>query len=237
MVNAYRAEPGDQVHHERVTRMFNRIAGRYDISNRVMTACLDLLWRRALVREFDPSAQPRILDVCSGTGDIALALSRQGHVVSALDAADAMLRLARQRAGATRIGWYLGDACALPFNDGRFEGVSISFGIRNIADRALALREFRRVVRPGGRLAVLEALLPTNRLWRAAMSVYERITFPLVGRALVRDGGAYEYLAGSIAGFGSASEFELQMTEAGWSDIRTRRLIGGGVALFSATNE
>jgi demethylmenaquinone methyltransferase / 2-methoxy-6-polyprenyl-1,4-benzoquinol methylase len=234
LIKKYRAAPDDTEHHPNVIEMFDRVSTRYDTLNRIMTLGLDVLWRRRAVRTLNADLFPRVLDVCTGTGDIALALSKRGHSTTALDASPEMLKLAKQRVGAENIVWMEGDAVHLPFTDAKFDAVTISFGIRNIADRIGALEEFGRVVRSDGCLVVLEALPPDRGLWRFMMQSYQRMIFPLAGLILGANRGAYQYLAESIAGFGSAIEFEEELAKAGWCEITTKRLIGGGVVLFTA---
>ncbi len=215
--------------------MFNRIAHRYDSLNRIMSGGLDLLWRRRAVRTIDPRILPRVIDVCTGTGDIALTLSNRGHRVIAIDAAHDMLIHAKARPNATKVLWIEGDAVTLPLATESVDALTISFGIRNIADRGGALREFARVVRPNGRIVVLEALSPTSRSVGALMGLYESLAFPILGWLFAGDRRAYEYLARSIAGFGDADEFRQDLCSAGWSDVRVTRFVGGSIGLFVAT--
>lgn len=220
----------------RVTAMFDRIARRYDLLNRLMTLGIDVRWRRRLVRTLDTDTERRVIDVCTGTGDVALALSRRGHTVVGVDAAREMLRLAQARAGSASVSWCQGDCYALPRADGEFHAATMSFGIRNIADRVRALREIRRVVRPGGRLLVLEALPPTSRAVRWFMDVHQGTVFPLLGRFVAGDRPAYEYLGRSIAAFGTAEAFGDQLHAAGWRPSARTPMSGGSVALFEAMN-
>jgi len=240
----YRPHPDDALHDRRMTAMFNRIAGRYDRLNRVMTFGLDRWWRRRLVRALDPARHARVLDVCTGTGDVALLLARRGHRTVGLDAAREMLALARGKDRAGWVRWCQGDCRALPFPGGHaagrmapFDAATIAFGIRNIADRVAALRELGRVVRPGGRLVVLEALPAPSRLWRWITARYDAWIVPLMGAALARDRSAYRYLGGTIAGFGTAEAFERELVEAGWRPIARESFARGSVALFVAARD
>ena len=200
-----------------------------------MSGGLDLLWRHRAVRTTDPRVLPRVVDVCTGTGDIALALSKRGHRVIAIDAAHDMLIRGKARPYATKVLWIEGDAVTLPLATESVDALTISFGIRNIADRGGALREFARVVRPNGRIVVLEALSPTSRSVGALMGLYESLAFPILGWLFAGDRRAYEYLARSIAGFGDADEFRKDLRSAGWSDVRVTRFVGGSIGLFVAT--
>ena len=164
-----------------VRRMFDRIAPVYDVMNRVMTAGLDRHWRQVTVREVVRPGD-RVLDACCGTGDLAVAAQRAGAgIVVGLDFSERMLERARRKE--PTIEWVRGDVLALPFDDGSFEAATVGFGVRNVDDLEAGLRELRRVLRPGGRLGILEittpqgALAPFYRLW------FDRV-IPLLGKVL-----------------------------------------------------
>jgi demethylmenaquinone methyltransferase / 2-methoxy-6-polyprenyl-1,4-benzoquinol methylase len=209
-----------------VRTMFDRIAPVYDAMNRVMTAGLDRHWRRltaqAVVRPGD-----RVLDACCGTGDLALAGVRAGGRVTGLDFSDRMLERARRKA--PELEWLHGDLLELPFPDASFDAATVGFGVRNVADLPRALAELRRVLRPGGRLGVLEittprgVLRPFYRLW------FDRIV-PVLGRRLT-GGSAYAYLPASVRRFPGPEELARRMEEAGFGAVRFRVLAGGIVAL------
>jgi demethylmenaquinone methyltransferase/2-methoxy-6-polyprenyl-1,4-benzoquinol methylase len=213
-----------------VRRMFDRIAPVYDVMNRVMTAGLDLRWRRiaaeAVVRPGD-----RVLDACCGTGDLAVACARRGGVVTGLDFSPAMLERARRKLPSAT--WIEGDLLALPFEAGSFEATTVGFGVRNVADLDLGLAELRRVLVPGGRVAVLEitqprgVLAPFYRLW------FDRIV-PLLGK-LLKGGAAYTYLPASVRRFPGPDELAGLMGSAGFADISYRTFAGGIVALHVGT--
>jgi demethylmenaquinone methyltransferase/2-methoxy-6-polyprenyl-1,4-benzoquinol methylase len=206
--------------------MFDRIAPVYDLMNRLMTAGLDVRWRRiaaaATVRPGD-----RVLDACCGTGDLALAAQAAGGSVTGLDFSPRMLERARRKApGMT---WVEGDVMALPFADGAFDAATVGFGIRNVADLEGGLAELRRVLRPGGRVAVLEitqpegVLAPFYRLW------FDRLV-PSLGRAFGQS-AAYEYLPASVRRFPPVVELAGLLTATGFADVRWRTFAGGIVAL------
>jgi demethylmenaquinone methyltransferase/2-methoxy-6-polyprenyl-1,4-benzoquinol methylase len=211
-----------------VRRMFDRIAPVYDAMNRVMTAGLDLRWRRiaaeAAVRPGD-----RVLDACCGTGDLAVACARRGGVVTGLDFSPAMLERARRKLSSAT--WVEGDLLALPFDAGSFEAATVGFGVRNVADLELGLAELRRVLVPGGRVAVLEitqprgVLAPFYRLW------FDRIV-PLLGK-LLRGGAAYTYLPASVRRFPGPDGLAALMGSAGFADVSYRTFAGGIVALHT----
>jgi demethylmenaquinone methyltransferase/2-methoxy-6-polyprenyl-1,4-benzoquinol methylase len=210
--------------------MFDRIAPVYDAMNRVMTAGLDLRWRRlaaaAAVRPGD-----RVLDAACGTGDLALADLRAGAAsVTGVDFSTRMLERARRKA--PHIEWVEGDLLSLPFADASFDAATIGFGVRNVADLERGLRELRRVLRPGGRLAILEittprgVLRPFFRLW------FDRIV-PQLGRVLP-GGSAYAYLPASVRRFPDAEELVRLMGNAGFASPRFRLLAGSIIALHTA---
>ena len=209
-----------------VRSMFDRIAPVYDAMNRLMTAGLDRRWRRetagAVVRPGD-----RVLDVACGTGDLALAAAAVGGRVTGVDFSTRMLERARRKS--TAVEWLEADALALPFDDASFDVVTSGFGVRNFADLDAGLRELRRVVRPGGRIGVLEitqpqgALRPFFRVW------FDRVV-PLVGKVLP-GGGAYTYLPASVRRFPGPGDLSAALERAGFTDVRYRLFAGGIVAL------
>ena len=214
-----------------VRTMFDRIAPIYDAMNRVMTAGLDLRWRRlaasAAVRPGD-----RVLDAACGTGDLAVAALRAGAAsVTGVDFSPRMLERARRKAPA--ITWVEGDLLALPFADASFDAATIGFGIRNVSDLELGLRELRRVLRPGGRLAILEITRPRGRLRPFFSLWFDRIV-PAAGR-LLPGGSAYAYLPASVRRFPAAEELASLVAVAGFTDVGFRLLAGSIVALHSGT--
>jgi demethylmenaquinone methyltransferase/2-methoxy-6-polyprenyl-1,4-benzoquinol methylase len=209
--------------------MFDRIAPVYDAMNRVMTAGLDLRWRRLAATEVVRPGD-LVLDAACGTGDLALADRRAGaREVTGLDFSPRMLERARRKAPGLR--FVEGDMLALPFADGSFDSATVGFGVRNVFDLELALRELRRVLRPEGRLAILEitqprgALRPFFNLW------FDRLV-PLLGR-LLPGGDAYTYLPASVARFPGAEELAVLLERAGFADVRFRLLAGSIVALHT----
>jgi demethylmenaquinone methyltransferase / 2-methoxy-6-polyprenyl-1,4-benzoquinol methylase len=213
-----------------VRRMFDRIAPVYDAMNRTMTAGLDRRWRRiaaeAVVRPGDA-----VLDACCGTGDLAIACARAGARVTGLDFSERMLERARRKAPG--LDWIEGDLLGLPFADESFDVTTVGFGVRNVEDLERALSELRRVLRPGGRIAVLEItrprgpLAPFYRLW------FDRIV-PRLGKVLP-GGSAYTYLPASVRRFPGPGEFAELMTGAGFDHVRFRLFAGGIVALHTGT--
>jgi demethylmenaquinone methyltransferase / 2-methoxy-6-polyprenyl-1,4-benzoquinol methylase len=212
-----------------VRSMFDRIAPVYDPMNRIMTAGLDLRWRR-LAAESVVRSGDAVLDAACGTGDFAVADLRAGAGrVTGLDFSERMLERARRKE--PRVEWVLGDLLALPFEDGAFGAATVGFGVRNVADLELALRELRRVLAPGGRLAILEitqprgVLRPFFRLW------FDHIV-PLLGKVLP-GGSAYTYLPASVRRFPDAETLAGLLRDAGFGEVRFRLLGGTIVALHT----
>ena len=209
-----------------VRDMFDRIAPVYDAMNRAMTAGLDRRWRRETARTV-VSPGDRVVDVCCGTGDLAIAARHAGGVVTGLDFSERML--ARARTKSDEIEWVEGDALALPFADGSFDAVTVGFGVRNLDDLERGLGELRRVLRPGGRLGILEittphgVLRPFFRLWFDGL-------VPFAGK-LLPGGSAYTYLPASVRRFPEAEDFAELMRAAGFEEVRYRLFAGGIVAL------
>jgi demethylmenaquinone methyltransferase/2-methoxy-6-polyprenyl-1,4-benzoquinol methylase len=216
-----------------VRSMFDRIAPVYDVMNRVMTAGLDVRWRRltaaAAVRPGD-----RVLDAACGTGDLAIAGLRAGAgKVTGLDFSERMLERARRKDA--RIDWVRGDMLALPFADGTFDAATVGFGVRNVADLEAGLRELRRVLKPGGRLAILEITTPRGVLKPFFSLWFDRVV-PLLGK-LLPGGSAYTYLPASVKRFPNAEAFAALLRECGFGDVRFRLLGGTIVALHTGTAE
>jgi demethylmenaquinone methyltransferase / 2-methoxy-6-polyprenyl-1,4-benzoquinol methylase len=213
-----------------VRSMFDRIAPVYDAMNRVLTAGLDGGWRDATARSVVRPGD-RVLDVCCGTGDLALADARAGGRVTGVDFAPRMLERARRKSAA--IDWVLGDALELPFADASFDAVTVGFGVRNLGDLERGLRELRRVLVPGARLAILEITRP-----RGVLSPFYRLWFdglvPLLGR-LVPGGAAYTYLPASVRRFPGPRELDELLGAAGFAEAGHRVFAGGIVALHTGT--
>lgn len=221
---AGRLSPGE------VRGMFDRIAPVYDLMNRVMTAGLDRRWRRLAARE---AVRPgdRVLDACCGTGDLALEAERRGGRVVGLDFSERMLERARRKSGT--IEWVQGDVLAPAFSAESFDAVLVGFGVRNLDDLEAGLRELRRVLRPGGRIAILEITRPRGLL-RPFFRLWFEALVPLAGR-LLPGGRAYTYLPASVRRFPAPEDLSRLLERAGFEDVAFRRLGGGIVALHRAT--
>ncbi|HUU58132.1 MAG TPA: ubiquinone/menaquinone biosynthesis methyltransferase [Phycisphaerae bacterium] len=222
-------------------RMFDRIARPYDLLNRLLSFGLDRGWRREAAAMLGPRPGGRYLDVGCGTGSVGIEVLRQcpgAHVVG-IDPAEEMLTVAREkvhRAGlAEAISLQVGDATALPFEGASFAGVIGAFSLRNIAYRARAVGEMRRVLSPGGRVVMLELTVPPGRIVRLGHRLYTRWVVPTAGRLIARSGDAYRYLVDSVADFPDAEAIRAMMDKLAFSDARYVRLTGGIVTLFLGT--
>ena len=209
-----------------VRTMFDRIAPVYDVMNRVMTVGLDRRWRKLAVEEVVWPGD-RVLDACCGTGDLAVEAERRGGRVVGLDFSERMLERARRKSGA--IEWVQGDAMALPFPEGDFDAATVGFGVRNLADLDGGLRELSRVLRPGGKLAVLEITRPRGLL-KPFFRLWFDVVVPLLGRVLP-GGQAYTYLPASVRRFPGPDDLSALLEGAGFEAVRYRLLGGGIVAL------
>jgi demethylmenaquinone methyltransferase/2-methoxy-6-polyprenyl-1,4-benzoquinol methylase len=214
-----------------VRSMFDRIAPVYDAMNRVMTAGLDVRWRKlAAASAVTPGA--RVLDAACGTGDLAIADLKAGaSAVTGLDFSEQMLVRARRKEHL--IEWIQGDMLALPFEDASFDAATVGFGVRNVADLELALRELRRVLRPGGRLAILEITHPRGALKPFFSLWFDRVV-PMLGKVLP-GGSAYTYLPASVKRFPDADRFAALLRETGFGEVEYRLLGGTIVALHTGT--
>jgi len=216
-----------------VRAMFDRIAGRYRLMNVLMTFGRDRAWRRAVVDEAALPAGGRLLDLASGTGDIALeALRRDPDLrVIAADFSLEMMRVGRRRPDGGRVAWCAADALALPFADASFDAVTSGYLLRNVADRGRAFREQARVVRPGGRVVCLDTSPPPPSPLRPLVRLHLRRIIPLLGRLIAGDRSAYAYLSASTEGFTEPQRLAAIMREAGLVEVRYRSFMAGTIAV------
>ncbi|MGN6088682.1 MAG: demethylmenaquinone methyltransferase [Actinomycetales bacterium] len=216
-----------------VRAMFDDVARRYDLTNDVLSLGQTRLWRSAVVRAVDPRPGERILDLAAGTGTSTVPFAAAGADALACDFSLGMLREGRRRQ--PLLPFLAGDATALPFADGAFDAVTISFGLRNVHDTDAALRELRRVTRPGGRLVVCEFSHPHWAPFRTVYVEYLMRALPTVARRVSSDPEAYVYLAESIRAWPDQAALAARIADAGWSRVQWRDLTGGIVALHRAT--
>lgn len=221
----------------RIRNMFARVAPRYDLLNHLLSASLDRLWRRRLARSLGLESGSRVLDLCAGTGDQAVALRRLGYRIAAADFCLPMLTLSRPkfaREPAQKPTPVQADALRLPFGDSSFDGATVSFGLRNVADLDRALSELGRVVRPGGRLGVLEFTVPVGTPLRTLYLFYFSKLLPALGRLVSGDPNAYAYLPESVLGFPQREAFARRLGAAGFEEACWQNLTGGILALYLA---
>lgn len=217
--------------------MFDGIARRYDLLNRIISLGLDQRWRKRTVRSLALEPGQRVLDLATGTGDLAIQIARRHPEVGVvgLDPSEGMLAVARTKCArkqlAERIELVTGDAQELPYDDDSFDAVSMGFGIRNVPDRARALREIARVVRPGGRVGILELSEPRRGLMGRIARLHVHVIVPRLG-ALLSGSREYRYLQRSVAAFPPAEEFVAMMGEAGIT-AAARALAFGACHLYA----
>jgi demethylmenaquinone methyltransferase/2-methoxy-6-polyprenyl-1,4-benzoquinol methylase len=226
----------------RIAGMFDEIAGRYDVLNHTLSAGLDRGWRRRAVRELHLTGRERLVDLCTGTGDLAIEAmtSPHGHAsdVVGLDFSAQMLHLGRAKLRAagldTRVRLARADAMRLPLPDASCDVATVAFGIRNVADPLVACREVSRVLRPGGRFAVLEFGIPTMPVLGPVYRWYFRNVLPRIGGLVSRHRDAYAYLPASVDEFPSPPEFARGLRASGFRSVRTVPLAVGAVYLYIA---
>lgn len=219
-----------------VQQMFDRVAPRYDLANTVLSGGQDRHWRRVAARALDAVPGAIVVDVAAGTGMLGHELRAAGAWVLAVDLSWQMLRVGaqRDRRGAGGLLWCNADARCLPLADASCDGVTIAFGLRNLPDPAAGLAEFARVVRPGGRLVVLEFSQPTWAPFRAVCAQVLLHGVPAVARLVASDPASYRYLAESILAWPRQDALARIIGAAGWSAVRWKNLSGGMVAVHRA---
>jgi demethylmenaquinone methyltransferase/2-methoxy-6-polyprenyl-1,4-benzoquinol methylase len=216
-----------------VASMFDTVAEKYDVTNDVLSLGQDRLWRRAVVRAVDAKRGERVLDIAAGTGTSSEPWADREIEVVPADFSLGMLRVGRRRR--PDMAFTAADAMSLPFADESFDVVTMSFGLRNVADVDTALREFLRVTKPGGRLLVCEFSQPVNKAFRTVYSNYLMRALPPVARRTSSNPDSYVYLAESIRAWPPQGELAAVIEQAGWTGVRWTNLTGGIVALHQAT--
>jgi len=224
---------------KQVQAMFSGIAGKYDHLNHLLSLGFDFHWWRRMALRSGAASGKRFLDVAAGTGDSSLALARRGAEVVSTDFTLAMLRLGPgkfRRQGRDRLVWASvgADAQRLPFRAASFDGITICYGIRNVEDRPRAYREFLRVLKPGGRLTILEFSRPRYRWLRSLYDTYSRCLLPRIGGWISGSREAYSYLPASIRAFPDQPALAAELTAAGFDGVGWTDLTGGIVALHTA---
>jgi demethylmenaquinone methyltransferase/2-methoxy-6-polyprenyl-1,4-benzoquinol methylase len=219
-----------------VRNMFGRVAHRYDLANHLLSFNIDRYWRTHTVRRTQAvlrRPEARVLDICCGTGDLVLALAKQGRPVLGSDFCHPMLVAAHEKIANRRAPAVLfeSDALALPLRDASLDLLTVAFGFRNLANYESGLAEMRRVLRPGGMAAILEFTQPPNALFGALYRVYSRQILPWIGGMISGSRDAYTYLPESVRKFPVAANLADMMRTAGFSDVSFEYLTGGIVAL------
>ncbi|MEL7975422.1 demethylmenaquinone methyltransferase [Isoptericola sp. F-RaC21] len=215
-----------------VASMFDGIAKRYDLVNDLVSLGQDRRWRRAVVDAVAAVPGERVLDLAAGTGTSSEPFAGDGALVVPSDFSLGMLAVGKERR--PDLSFVAGDAIRLPFADGAFDAVTISFGLRNVVDTDAALREMLRVVRPGGRVVICEFSTPTWAPFRTVYLEYLMRALPVVAGAVTRDRGSYDYLAESIRSWPDQAALGRRLLAAGWDRVSYRNLTGGIVALHRA---
>ena len=213
---------------EKIQQMFDGIAGDYDRLNHIMSLGIDRSWRRRAIREIvSRDAAQEILDIACGTGDFSIAIARAmapGSHVTGLDLSEGMLAVMRSKLAAAgldgRVACVQGDSEALPYAGGSFDCVTIAFGIRNFEHRETALREILRVLKPGGKLVILELSVPSNPVIRWCYNLYFTRILPLIGGKISGDKAAYRYLPASVLNFPAKEEWMATMRACGYDAVR-----------------
>ena len=232
---------------QRVRTVFGSIARRYDLANHVLSFGVDFRWRWIAVAMTNPAKDDRLLDMCCGTGDLAFAFGRGGvgHVTGC-DFSAEMVELAkikqdklgrRNKTGDAVFEWQVGDCTATEFEDGSFDIISCAFGVRNMANLQKGLREMHRLLRPGGRVCILEFTLPKNLLVRALYMVYFRWVLPLIGGIISGKLGAYRYLADSVCRWDREIDLAGELTAAGFERVEVKPLSFGISAIHIAVRQ
>ena len=218
----------DQTKKEEVREMFDNIAPKYDLLNHTLSMSIDRVWRRRVVGEVRRATPGRILDVATGTGDLAIAMARRIRDVQVLgvDLSEQMLAVARRKIEARgldgRIVLDRGDAERLAVADASVDVATVAFGVRNFGDLGAGLRELARTIKPGGKVVILEFSRPRNRVFRALYEFYSYKILPRIGGLVSRDKRAYEYLPASVGEFPAPEEFMAMMARAGFRNCRAR---------------
>ncbi|HET9372046.1 MAG TPA: bifunctional demethylmenaquinone methyltransferase/2-methoxy-6-polyprenyl-1,4-benzoquinol methylase UbiE [Vicinamibacterales bacterium] len=227
---------------DRIAGMFDAIARRYDTLNHLLTAGIDRRWRRRAIRELAFSGRESVLDVCTGTGDMAIEAVTSGHGAAreavGIDFAGEMLHYAQRKvrrdALDAKVRLVRGDATSLPVPDGRFDAATVGFGIRNVVNMPRALAEFHRALRPGGQLAILEFGAPELPIIRTCYRWYFTYVLPRIGRGISKHSEAYDYLPASVETFPKPPAFVTLLQAAGFKDVRAVPLSFGIVYLYVA---
>lgn len=229
--------PGEQ-RAAKVHDLFAAIAPRYDLINDLQSLGLHRWWKRRVVQLADPGAATEVLDLCCGTGDLALAMARRGSRVTGLDFSEPMLAVARKRSERAAAAspersvlWMQGDALQLPFSEASFDVVTIAYGLRNLASYERGIAEIGRVLRPGGKVLVLDFGKPDWAPWRAVYFAYLRLVVPIFGLCFCGNSAAYRYILESLQHYPAQRGVDLLLKQAGFSQTRICSFLGGMMSI------
>lgn len=221
-----------------VKKLFEKVAFSYDLQNSVLSMGRDIAWRKRLAAGLEIPPGGLILDAATGTAEVALEISRRhpGCKIIGLDFSPSMLELGikKIRSSGSRKKVFLsaGDICRLPYNDNMFDAVTISFGIRNVDDRQKGILEFYRVLKPGGRLVIMEFAYPDSRILKPLYSFYFRYIMPPLGNLIALTPGAYNYLVESVDGFPSPGDFNRELSSLGFKQLEISSLTFGIARIY-----
>lgn len=227
---------GDGSKREQVERMFDAISPKYDLLNRLFSMGIDQGWRRKVVRMLGEEPVGHLLDVATGTADLAILGSLKARRVTGADISEGMLKLGREKVArrglADRVTLVQADSEQLPFPDGTFDAVTVAFGVRNFEHLQQGVKDMVRVLRPGGRIFVLEFSKPAKAPFKQLFRFYFHRVMPTVGKAISKDSAAYAYLPKSVDAFPEGAAFEDLMRAAGLGEVRSFALTGGIATLY-----
>ena len=216
-----------------IALLFDNIAPKYDFLNHFLSLGIDKLWRKKLVREIAKRKPEKILDVATGTGDLAIALQRKTNAqITGIDISEGMLAIAKTKS--KNVHWQTASAMSLPFSDNSFDTVAVSFGVRNFENLELGLQEMFRVLNCGGTLAILEFAMPTRFPIKQLYKFYFRRILPIIGRLFSKHKSAYNYLPASVDSFPQRNDFLAQLRNVGFENARYRSLSCGIAILYLA---
>ena len=222
----------------KVSELFATIADRYDLINDIQSFGMHRIWKRRVLRLAQVRPGERALDLCCGTGDLALALAKNGAEVTGLDFSEPMLRVAREKSKFknqnSKIEFICGDAQQIPFPDETFDILTIGYGLRNLSDLDAGLKDMRRVTKPGGRLVALEFAKPDNSAWRAIYFGYLKIFLPIFGKIFCGNAAAYGYILESLKHYPAQQAVAARMRDLGWQNVRVINLMGGIMSIHCA---
>ena len=223
---------------EQVEEMFDNIAHRYDFLNHLLTMGIDITWRKKAVKYIGGNNPQNILDVASGTGDFAFeALSLKPKKVIGFDLSEGMMRYGREKATRLNVAHIVefikGDSEKMPFADNTFDAITVGFGVRNFENLEAGLKEMYRVAKPGARIAILEASMPHNTIFRALFSLYFGKIVPVIGKLFSKDARAYNYLPESVKVFPEGLEFVKILEKIGFVKVKWQPLTFGACAFYA----